>query len=162
MTDNTESKDNLSKSSKVEKVGKFIADVATTAPYVGGLIAAVKGAYQDHQQEKANNFIHNWISMIQDEMKEKQQTIIEIMARIDLQDEQIGQKVSSSEFQSLSKKAFRDWGAAESEDKRVYIRNILSNTAADKSNAYSYDVIRMFLDWIKTYSDLHFNVVKII
>lgn len=162
-----ENQDNLpeevKKDSKGKKIAKASLDVLAGAiPYAGGLISAIKGAYQDKQQENANAFLYNWISMLQDEMKEKRQTILEIMSRLDFQDEKISDKVSSVDFQSLSKKAFREWGAAESEQKRIYIRNILSNTAADISETYSYDVIRMFLDWIKTYSELHFKIIEII
>lgn len=148
------------KSKKIVKAGLDV--LAGAVPYAGGLISAIKGAYQDKQQEKANAFLYNWISMLQDEIKEKQQTILEIMSRLNFQDEKIADKVSSTDFQSLSKKAFREWGAAESEQKRIYIRNILSNTAVDASETYSYDVIRMFLDWIKNYSELHFRIMETI
>ena len=161
MTDNLP--EEIEQDSKGKRIAKAGLDVLAGAiPYAGGIVSAIKGAYQDKQQEKANAFLYNWISMLQDEMKEKQQTILEIMSRLDFQDEKIADKVSSTDFQSLSKKAFREWGAAESEQKRIYIRNILSNTAADTSGSYSYDVVRMFLDWIKTYSELHFRVVEAI
>ena len=93
------------KSKKIVKAGLDV--LAAAIPYAGGLISAIKGAYQDKQQEKANAFLYNWISMLQDEIKEKQQTILEIMSRLNFQDEKIADKVSSTDFQSLSKKAFR-------------------------------------------------------
>lgn len=37
------------------------------------------------------------------------------------------------------------------------MRNLLSNAAASKSS--SDDVVRLFIDWIGTYSDFHFEVV---
>ena len=95
--------------------------------------------------------------MLQDELKEKEDTIIEIMARLDLQDEAISERISSTQYQSLVKKTFREWSGAESEDKRVYIRNILSNAAA--SQVSSDDVVRMYIDWINQYSELHFHVI---
>lgn len=163
MTDNVNLPDEIKPDGVGKKLVKAGADILAGAiPYAGGILSAIKGAYQDKEQEKANAFLANWIAMLQDEMKEKQQTILEIMSRLDLQDDKISEKVSSKEFQSLSKKAFREWGAAESDQKRVYIRNILSNTAADLSSSHSYDVIRMFLDWIKTYSELHFRVMEAI
>lgn len=79
------------------------------------------------------------------------------MARLDLQDEAISKRISSSEYQSLVKKTFREWSGAESEGKRVYIRNILSNAAA--SSVSSDDVVRMYIDWINLYSELHFQVI---
>ena len=60
--------------------------------------------------------------MLKDELKEKQETIIEIMARLDLQDEKIIQRIESKEYQSLLRKTFREWSGAEDESKRVYLR----------------------------------------
>ncbi|EWG99115.1 hypothetical protein Q427_26785 [Halomonas sp. BC04] len=95
--------------------------------------------------------------MLQDELKEKEETIIDIMARLDLQDEKIAERVESREYQSLVKKTFREWAGAESEEKRVYIRNILSNAAA--TSVSSDDVVRMYIDWINQYSEMHFQVI---
>jgi hypothetical protein len=89
--------------------------------------------------------------------KSRAQTIVEIMARLDLNDERIAERVESREYQSILKKTFREWAGAESEDKRVLIRNILANAAA--SSMTSDDVIRMFVDWVRTFSVLHFKVV---
>ena len=95
--------------------------------------------------------------MLKDELKEKEQTIIEIMGRLDLTDEKIARRIESSEFQSLIRKTFREWSGAESEEKRIYIRNILANAAS--VSLTSDDVIRMFISWINMYSELHFQVI---
>jgi hypothetical protein len=79
------------------------------------------------------------------------------MARLDLQDEAIAERVKSKEYQSLVKKTFREWSGAESTEKREFIRNILSNAAATEVS--SDDVVRLFLGWINQYSELHFQVI---
>lgn len=143
---------------KGRKVGRGALQVAGGAvPFVGGLFSAVAGAWSEAEQEKVNRFFRHWVKMLEDELKEKEQTIIEIMARLDMQDEQIQERVESREYQSLLKKTFREWSGAESEDKREYIRNILANAAA--SEVSSDDVVRLFIDWIKNYSELHFRVI---
>src|SRR5207247_5072834 len=81
-------------------------------------------------------------------------------ARLEIHDEEIAKRIESKEYQSLLKKTFREWSGAESEEKRTYIRNILANAAA--SNLTSDDVIRLFIDWLKTYSELHFTVIAAI
>lgn len=129
-------------------------------PFAGGLLSAAAGAWSESEQEKANNFFREWLKMLEDEIKEKQKTILEIMARLDMHDEEISKRITSSEYQSLLKKTFREWAGAESEEKREYIRNILSNAAATK--VASDDVIRLFIDWIKNYSELHFHVIAAI
>ena len=126
-------------------------------PFVGGLLSAAASAWSEHDQDKINRIFEQWMRMLFDEMKEKEKTMIELMARVDLQDDKILNRVESTEYQSLLKKAFRDWAGAENEEKRKYIRNILSNAAT--SNISSDDVIRMFLDWLGTYSAMHFQVI---
>lgn len=125
--------------------------------FVGGLLSAIAGAWSEHEQAKVNRFFEQWVKMLEEEIHEKEATVIEIMARLDLQDEKIAARVESREYQSLLKKTFREWSGAESEDKRVLIRNILSNAAA--SDISSDDVVRMFIDWIGKYSELHFRVI---
>lgn len=74
-----------------------------------------------------------------------------------MHDEEIAQRVQSKEYQSLLKKAFRQWAGTESQTKQEYIRNILSNAAATK--IVDDDVIKLFIDWLATYSEFHFAVI---
>lgn len=131
--------------------------VGGAIPYVGGLISAAAGAWSENEQEKVNNFLKYWVQMLKDEMKEKEATMLEIMARLNLQDEKISKRIESKEYQSLIKKTFREWSGAENEEKRKYIRNILSNAAS--TDLSSDDVVRLFIDWINLYSELHFKVI---
>jgi hypothetical protein len=151
----------ITKSGKVAKIIRgTLQAVGGIIPYGGGVLSAIAGAWSEGEQEKANRFFKYWIQMLQDELKEKEQTIIEIIARIDLHDEKISQRVESKEYQSLVRKTFREWSGAESEEKRKYIKNILSNAAATQIT--SDDVIRLFIDWINKYSEMHFQVITAI
>lgn len=124
---------------------------------LGSMYLAVQSQWHNEDQDRANRFFEEWLRMLQDEVREKEATILEIMARLDLQDETIAERVNSKEFQSLVRKTFRDWAGAESEEKRVWIRNILANAAGTRTT--SDDVIRMFINWIGEYSELHFQVI---
>jgi hypothetical protein len=146
------------KSGKISRISRGAMQIAGGAiPLAGGVLSAVAGAWSEGEQEKVNRFFEHWIQMLQDELKEKEQTIIEIMARLDLQDDAISERVESKEYQSLIRKTFREWSGAESEDKRAYIRNILANAAA--TQVTSDDVVRLFIDWINQYSEMHFQVI---
>lgn len=143
---------------KLGKIGRgALQVVGGVVPLVGGVLSAAAGAWSENEQDKVNKFFDEWVRMLQDEIREKEETILEIMARLNLQDEAIAARVESREFQSLVRKSFRDWAGAESEEKRVLIRNLLSNAAA--SSISSDDVVRMFIDWIGQYSELHFRVI---
>jgi hypothetical protein len=160
MTDKKEDEDEmkLPESSKAAKIYRgALQAIGGAIPFAGGFLSAIAGAWSEDEQEKINRFFEHWARMLQDELKEKEDTIIEIMARLDLQDEAISQRVESKEYQSLIKKTFREWSGAESEEKRVYIRNILANAAATRIS--SDDVVRMYIDWINQYSEMHFQVI---
>src|SRR5690606_26058188 len=117
------------------------------------------GAWSEEEQRKVNEFFRAWLQMIQDEMREKQQTILEITARLDMHDEKVTKRIESEEYQSLMRKAFRNWAGVESQKKREYIRNILSNAAATSTTFTSDDVVSLFLDWLQRYSEFHFVVI---
>ncbi|MFC3032786.1 hypothetical protein ACFOEE_09675 [Pseudoalteromonas fenneropenaei] len=87
-------------------------------PFVGGVFSAIAVAWSEKEQDKVNKFFRHWAQMLEDELKEKEETIVEIMARLDLQDQAISERVDSRSYQSLVKKTFREWSCAESEEKR--------------------------------------------
>lgn len=134
--------------------------VGGAIPFVGGILSAAASHWSESEQEKVNDFFQEWIKMLEDEIREKGQTIVEITSRLDMQDEKINERIHSKEYQALLKKSFREWAAAESEEKRILLRNILANAAA--ATIISDDVIRLFLDWLKMYSELHFKVIRVI
>lgn len=148
-------------SAKENGRNKFIRSTVNAAsgfiPFAGGLISAAMGHWSETEQERAMNALRSWIKMLEDELREKQKTILEIIARLDMHDEEIAQRVQSKEYQSLLKKAFRQWAGTESQTKQEYIRNILSNAAATK--IVDDDVIKLFIDWLATYSEFHFAVI---
>jgi len=131
---------------------------ASAIPFFGGFLAAAASAWSEHDQERVNSFFKHWLQMLQDEMREKAQTIIEIAERLDLTDQKVADRMESSAYQSLLRKAFREWSAAESESKREYVRNILANAAA--TELVTDEVIKLYLDWLRTYSEFHFQVIS--
>ncbi len=158
MTESPSPPEEIPEEGNAGKVARGALQVASGAiPVVGGILSALAGVWSEREQAKVNKFLEQWVRMLEDEIREKEATVVEIMSRLDLQDEKVAERVESREFQSLVKKTFRDWAGVESEQKRVLIRNILSNAAA--SAISSDDVVRMFIDWIGQYSELHFQVV---
>ena len=126
-------------------------------PFAGGFISAAAGVWSEDEQENALNVLRSWVKMLEDELREKQRTMLDIMARLDMHDEEISTRVRSSEYQSLLKKAFRSWSGTESRKKQEYIRNILTNAAATR--IVSDDVVFLFIEWLQDYSEFHFAVI---
>ncbi|MGA7524633.1 MAG: hypothetical protein WBW84_19440 [Acidobacteriaceae bacterium] len=129
-------------------------------PLVGGAIAGASGTWSEAEQNHFNKVFAAWLKMQEDEIREIGTTVMEVMSRLDLNDEQIRRRLESPEYLRIIKKCFRDWSAAESEEKRTLVRNLLVNAAA--TTICSDDVVRLFVRWIETYSELHFKVLRCI
>ena len=159
MTDDTTGNmPSLPKGAKGGSTARFVLNTASGAiPLVGGLLSAGASAWSEREQSRINEFLKHLADMLAAEMKDKTQTILELTARIDMQDEKTAERIRSEEYQSLLRKAFRDWAGTESEEKRILVRNLLSNAAG--STLASDDVVKLFLQWIKDYSELHFAIV---
>jgi len=143
------------------KIARYALSVIGGAiPLGGGFISGAGNAWEENEQEKVNTLFNKWLELQQEEIKEIGQTIVEILIRLDPNDSRIVERIESKEYLSLLKKSFRDWSAAESEEKRILIRNLLTNAAA--SSLTNDDIIRLFIEWIGTYSEFHFKIVGLI
>lgn len=146
------------KSNAAAKAARAALSIASGAiPFVGGILSAGAAYWSEAEQEHVNQMLKQWIGMLEDELREKGRTIAEVVARLDMKDDTTTTRVESVEYQSLLKKAFRNWSSIDSEGKREKVRNILSNAAS--SRLTSDDVVRLFIDWVTTYSDFHFEVI---
>jgi hypothetical protein len=140
------------------KAARFaLACLGGMIPVVGGAFGAAASAWSERAQEKFNKIFAAWLKLQEEEIREIGVTLAEVMMRLDSNDPQVEERVQSPGYLSLVKKCFRDWSAAESEEKRVLIRNLLANAASCKLT--SDDVLRLFVEWIGKYSEAHFKVI---
>lgn len=140
------------------KVARFALACLGGLPAVGGAFAGAGGAWSEAEQARFNKIFATWLKLQEAEVIEIGLTITEILTRLDLNDQKVQERIESPEYLKLIKKCFRDWSAAESEEKRVLVRNLLLNAASHR--ICSDDVVRLFIQWIDMYSELHFAVIK--
>jgi hypothetical protein len=148
-------------SGNLPSVVRFILSSLGGIPVVGGVFGAGAGAWSEKEQKHFNNLLAAWVKLQTDEIKEIGTTLAEVMARVDKNDEDVQRRIESPEYLRLIKKAFRNWSAAESEEKRKLIRNLLAN-AAGKRQICGDDVIGLFIEWIGQYSEGHFQIIRLI
>jgi hypothetical protein len=153
----------LSKALKGRKgpsLARFALAALGSVPIAGGAIAGIGGAWSEKEQSNINNVFQAWLKIQEEDLESIGKTLTEVMIRLDMQDEGTLERIQSKEYLSLIKKCFRDWSASDSENKRILLRNLLTN-AATSSITYD-DVIKLFIEWISKYSEIHFKVVSII
>ena len=139
-------------------VARFLLACLGGIPMAGGVFGGAGAAWAEAEQARFNKVFASWLKLQEDELREIGITIAEILSRLNLSDEKVRERIESPEYLKLVKKCFRDWSAAESEQKRVFIRNLLTNAASHRICAD--DVVRMFIQWIDVYSEAHFAVIK--
>jgi len=157
MTDNDD-KNLLPDQGNTGKIVRGLLQIGGGAiPFAGGILSAIAGAWSEQDQKRLNEIIEEYLMRIKDEAGEQKKTLAEIIFRLDASDVAARNRFESEEYQSLLKKAFRNWAEIDSEDKRILIRNLLVNAAA--ATLTSDDVVRLFIEWIHKYSTLHFTVI---
>src|SRR5208283_51404 len=91
------------------RIARFMLALLSGTPFVGGVFSGTAGEWSDAAQENVNRIVKAWMQLQQDEIEEIGRTMAEVLARIDVADEQVSERVRSPEFLSLVKKCFREW-----------------------------------------------------
>ena len=143
------------------KVARFALALLSGVPAVGGLFAGAAGEWSEHEQANFNRIVAAWLRLQEQDLRNIARTIGEVASRVDTSNPTVEERMSSAEYLALVKKAFREWSAGESEEKRRLIRNLLSN-AATPNQLCGDDVIQLFLEWIDEFTEKHFEIIRVI
>lgn len=142
-------------------LGRFaLAALSGAIPFVGGAIGFAGSYWSEAEQAKLNRLFAAWLQLQERELKEIGVTLAEVMMRVNTNDVEVEKRIASPEYLSIIRKCFRDWSAAESEEKRRLVRNLLCNAASSKLSPD--DIVKLFIKWIDDYSEAHFAVVRAI
>lgn len=146
------------------KYGRFVVAALSSIPWVGGAIAASAGLHAESEQGKVNDLIAQWLEYYKNRIAKLERTIEQVAERIDSFGgelaEEVEQRLNDDRYLSLVQRGFRAWDRADSEEKRDYIRRCLTHAAV--SRICSDDVVRLFIDWIDRYDEIHFAVIQVL
>jgi hypothetical protein len=139
-------------------IEKFIHAALGSIPWVGGFLSAAASIKTDGGQAKVDDIQRQWLEEHARKIADLKTAMIDIFTRFESIGDQINERIQSPEYLSLVRKAFRIWDDADTKEKREFIENILSN--AGGYTLTSDDVIRLFLDWLHLYHEIHFAVIR--
>jgi hypothetical protein len=139
-------------------VEKFILAALGSIPWVGGFISAAASLKTDQRGIDKDNLQTRWLEEHSIKMERLSATLSSVAERFDSLGETIDERVQSEEYLSLVRSAFRAWDRAETEDKRRYVANLVTNAAGTR--ICSDDVVRLFVDWLSLYHEVHFAVMR--
>jgi hypothetical protein len=154
-------REELAKSEPTRKkrvMEKFVLAALGSIPWVGGFLSAAASYKAEEGSIKQNNLQTQWLEEHQEKLRALRATLEEIQHRFESLGDTIDERIQSEEYLGLVRKAFRAWDEADTEEKRRYAANIVTNSAGTR--VCSDDVVRLFLDWLELYHESHFAVIR--
>ena len=137
---------------------KFILAALGSIPWIGGFLSAA-AAFKVEEGARNSGRLHTqWLEEHAQKLANLRETLEAIVSRFDDLGSSIDERIQSSEYLQLVRRAFRVWDEASTEEKRRYVGNTLVNAAGTR--VCSDDVIRLFLDWVNSYHESHFAVIR--
>ncbi len=137
---------------------KFFLAALSSIPWVGGVLSAAETYRTEEGANRLNHLQSEWLKEHQKKILLLGQTLQDIGNRLSSLGDEITERVQSEEYLALVRKAFRIWDESDTEEKRRLLSNVITNAAGTR--ACSDDVLRLFLDWIKLYNEVHFAVIR--
>jgi len=137
---------------------KFALAALGSIPWVGGFISAAISLKTEEGSIRQNNIQTQWLDEHETKMKRLGETINDVGQRFENLGEQVEERIQSESYLDIVRKSFRSWDKADTNEKREYIRNLISNSAGTR--LCSDDVVRLFIDWLNLYHEAHFSVIR--
>ncbi|CAI1544271.1 hypothetical protein [Serratia quinivorans] len=152
--------DSLNPSNKKRLAEQFALAALGSIPWVGGFIGAVLSYKSEEGNIKLNSLQTKWLEEHQKKLENLNITLNVIAQRFESLGDEIDERLESDEYLDLVRKSFRVWNEADTEDKRKLVSNMITNAVSVK--LCSDDIIRLFIDWLNNYHEVHFQVMRII
>ena len=137
---------------------KFILAALGSIPWVGGFISAAISYKAETGSMRTDNLQTQWLEEHARKIQELMTTLQDIAGRFESLGPEIDSRIQSEEYLGLVRRAFRVWDRADTQDKRRYVGNVVSNAAGTRLT--SDDVVRLFIDWLDLYHEAHFAVIR--
>jgi hypothetical protein len=137
---------------------RFYLAVLGVLPWVGVLVSAAIGRWSEADQARVNDLHRTWLSEHQTRLEELEVTVGKIASAATAAGEVAHRRLNDDAYLSLARLGFRVWDRSETADKRELIRKTLTNAACD--SLCTDDFVRRFIEWIDSYNELHFKIVR--
>lgn len=139
-------------------IEKFVLAALGSIPWIGGFLSAAMDYHGEEGAIRQDSLQTQWLEEHQAKIIALRETLQQIQSRFEGLGERIDERIQSEEYLGLVRKAFRAWDEADTDEKRRYSANIVTNAAGTR--VCSDDVVRLFLDWLELYHEAHFAVIR--
>lgn len=149
-------KDQSSRGRRIRQ--KFLFASLSSIPWVGGFIAAAAAIPSEEAALRKDELRTKWLEEHRRKIEQLEETLVTIVVRFEEFGDEIEERIQSPEYLSLVRQAFRAWDSAETDDKRRFVANLLTNSACTR--VCSDDVVRLFIAWLDQFHEAHFAVIR--
>jgi len=137
---------------------KFLLAALGSIPWVGGFIGTMASLKTEAGEVRADDLRTQWLKEHQAKLHRLASTLNEISERFENLGSEIDERIESEDYLNLVRRAFRTWDQADTEEKRKYAANLVTNAGGTRLS--SDDVVRLFIDWLNLYHEAHFAVIR--
>ncbi|MEH6497792.1 MAG: hypothetical protein V7751_00215 [Pseudoalteromonas distincta] len=145
---------------KWKKYARIVANAMSAIPWVGTILSSGASIHGETEQGKVNELYEEWLKVHKQKVGDLMGSLDEVAGRLESVHDDHEERIQSEEYLALVRRAFRSWDQAETQEKRAYVVNLISNAAA--SHLCPDDLIRLFNDWLDRYHETHFRVIRAI
>jgi len=143
---------------KKRRYERFVLAALSSVPWVGGLLSGAASASAESDQSEVNALLQRWLEEHSRKMQLLSQTLEEMVQRIELFGAEGQSRIECDEFIDLVRQGFSTWDKSATDEKRRLVQALLTNAVG--TTLCSDDVVRLFLDWIEKYHEIHFSVIR--
>jgi hypothetical protein len=130
----------------------------SSIPWEGGFLAAAASYKVGENDVARDGLIDQWMLEHHQRLKLLRHTLEQMASRLEGLGEEIDQRIHSGQYLALVRKTFRQWDEADTAEKRRLLAQLITNGAG--SRICSDDIVRLFLDWLDSYHEAHFAIVR--
>ena len=137
---------------------KFALAALGSIPWVGSFISAAASIELEKEEIERDSLQSQWLEEHQSKLEKLHETLEYVVSRLESLGEEINQRIESPEFLDIVRKGFRVWDKSDTDEKRKYVADLIAN--ASGTSIASDDVVRLFVEWLDKYHEIHLHVIK--
>ncbi len=140
------------------KYGRVAMAALGGLPWAGSIFSAASTLMSEKEQGKTNHLLFLWVKEHEEKLREVVVTLNSIFSRLESFGDEIYQRLESPEYLNLVRATFRIWDEAETKEKVEMLRKLITNAGA--VSIVQDDIVRLFLDFLNKFHELHFVVIR--
>lgn len=140
-----------------KKYGRVAMAALGGLPWAGSVFGAAATLSAEQEQGKTNHLLFLWVQEHEEKLRELVFTLQSIFGRLETFGDEIQKRLESPEYLSLVRETFRVWDEAETSEKSEMLRKLITN--AGGVSIVQDDIVRLFLDFLSKFHELHFAVI---